>query len=167
MTNIITLETNAIPLFSFGKSITKPGWTQAEVAPLMDLNDTWQRTLQSLAELGADDSGAPALPPPKMVAEDGDDSGLHDSSELHDNAELHNNAELHDNAEPQEDAEPELQDNLDEEVRESSSPGPGLDQENIAPAGAGNRIQLSGLRMAGLRQLDPNASYIRLNRVRL
>ena len=125
----------------------------------MDLNDTWQRTLQSLAELGADDSGAPALPPPKMVAEDGDDSGLHDSSELHDDAGLH------DNAEPRDDARPQPHGSLEEEVVDSDSPS--LDQENIAPAGAGSRIQLSGLRMAGLRQLDPNASYIRLNRVRL
>ena len=123
----------------------------------MDLNDTWQRTLQSLAELGADDSGAPALPPPKMVAEDGDDSGLHDSSELHDNAGLHDNAELRDSAEPQ------PQDDLEEEVVDSDSP----DQENVNPAGVGSGIQLNGLRMAGLRQLDPNASYIRLNRVRL
>ena len=125
----------------------------------MDLNDTWQRTLQSLAELGADDSGAPALPPPKMVAEDGDDSGLHDSSELHDNAGLHDNAEPRDNAGPQ------PHDSLEEEVVDSDSPS--LDQENIAPAGAGSRIQLNGLRMAGLRQLDPNTSYVRLNRVRL
>ena len=127
----------------------------------MDLNDTWQRTLQSLAELGADDSGAPALPPPKMVAEDGDDSGLHDSSELHDDAGLH------DNAEPRDDARPQPHGSLEEEVVDSDSPGPSLDQENIAPAGVGSGIQLNGLRMAGLRQLDPNASYIRLNRVRL
>ena len=147
--------------FSFGKSITKPGWSQAEVAPLMDLNDKWQRTLQSLAELGADDSGAPTLPHTKMVAEEGDDSGIHNSSELHDNAELHDDAELRDNAGLQ------PQDNLEEEVVDSDSPGPSLDQENIAPAGVGSGIQLNGLRMAGLRQLDPNASYIRLNRVRL
>ena len=140
---------------SFGKSITKPGWSQAEVAPLMDLNDKWQRTLQSLAELGADDSGAPTLPHTKMVAEEGDDSGIHNSSELHDNAELRDNAEH----QPQE--------NLEEEVVDSGSPGPSLDQENIAPAGVGSRIQLGELRMAGLRQLNPRASYIRLNRVRL
>ena len=152
---------------SFGKSITKPGWSQAEVAPLMDLNDKWQRTLQSLAELGADDSGAPTLPHTKMVTEEGDDSGLHDSSELHDNTELHVNVELHDNAELRDNAEHQPQENLEEEVVDSGSPGPSLDQENIAPAGVGSRIQLGELRMAGLRQLNPRASYIRLNRVRL
>ena len=124
-------------LSSFGKSITKTGWTQAEVNPIQDLHDTWVGTLRSLLELAAEDSGAPALPHPKALTcgDTQDDSGLLDE-------------EAEEQAEVEEDTAG--QENID----------PSLGQANI-------RDNIARLGIRGLRQLDPNSAHIRLTRARL
>ena len=126
-------------LSSFGKSITKTGWTQAEVNPIQDLHDTWVGTLRSLLELAAEDSGAPALPHPKALTcgDTQDDSGLLDE-------------EAEEQAEVEEDTADPGQENID----------PSLGQANI-------RDNIARLGIRGLRQLDPNSAHVRLTRARL
>ena len=123
---------------SFGKSITKEGWSLAEVNPIHQLQEAWTKTLDSIGELASEDNGAPSLPSPFNPFSD--DSGLADNEEGEESIMIPDTEEE--------------EENID-------------DVENRAPEVPAQPPASPSLSRRARRQLDPAASYVRLAKARL